>query len=247
MEKLPGFLLKNISKTYKARPVLSDISCHICPGVRWGILGASGSGKSTLLRLMAGLEPPDDGIIYLDGTVVSQGSQITVEARKRRISMVFQDLALWPNLTALENITLGLGRGEEPLRQARESLSMCGISEMAHRYPGELSGGEQQRLALARAMAYRPAYLFLDEPFSGLDIEIKNSIITKIKRLTADHHITTVLVSHDPLEVFTLCKKVIVLEGGRIIESGEFKSILKHTKSRLLQAFKEYVKALDGK
>ncbi len=236
-----GFVIRKIAKGFGQTTVLSDISCHIYPGTRWGILGPSGSGKSTLLRLIAGLEPPDTGEIYLDGRLLSRGRHIMIPARQRRISMVFQDLALWPNLTALENISLGLRNKKDAKERALKSLAMCGIAELSNRYPAELSGGEQQRLALARALALRPDYFFLDEPFSGLDLEIKNSIMDKIKALTGEHDITSVLVSHDPLEVFKLCKRVIVLQGGKILEVGEFDKLIKDSRSPLLEAFREYL------
>ena len=248
MEENKGFTLKGITRTYRGKEVLSGISCRLTPGRRWGILGASGSGKSTLLRLIAGLEPPDAGEIHLDGQLLSTGGQIKIPARQRRISMVFQDLALWPNLTVMENITLGPGSGKSGRERAMKSLSICGISKLASRYPAELSGGEQQRLALARALATRPEYLFLDEPFSGLDIEIKNSIIHKIKSLTQKHRITTVLVSHDPFEVFNMCRTVIVIGSGHILETGDFRTLLRNPASPLLRAFRDYMATItrDG-
>ena len=241
METGIGFVLKNVSLGYGGKAVLGGISCRITPGKRWGILGASGSGKSTLLRLVAGLEPPDNGEILLDGRLLSRAGQIRVPARKRRISMVFQDLALWPNLTALENVTIGLGGVKDVKARAKESLSMCGISHLSNRYPSQMSGGEQQRLALARALATRPSYLLLDEPFSGLDIEIKYSIINKIKTLTENSEITTVLVSHDPFEVSSLCEMIILMDKGQVVETGRFADLLRESDFALLRAFREYL------
>jgi len=252
MEKLRGFRLKNVSWGSGDIQIIHSLSCTIEAGERWGILGTSGSGKSTLLRLMAGLETPDSGEIYLDGKLLSAGGKIIVPPRKRGISMVFQDLALWPNLTAMENVLLGINpalgsnAGKSTRELALDSLSMCGISHLAGRYPADLSGGEQQRLALSRALATRPKYLFLDEPFSGLDIEIKYNIINSIKQLTRKNNITTVLVSHDPFEVFNLCKKVIVLQAGRIAESGNFRMLLAHSTSQLMRAFRQYLKTMES-
>ncbi len=244
MKGIKGFELENVSRVYGGKTVLRDISCRIEPNASWGILGPSGSGKSTLLRIMAGLEPPDQGKIFLDKRLVSRDGAIEVPASKRQISMVFQDLALWPNLTAEENVRLGLGKDKDAARKAMESLSMCSISHLAKRYPAQLSGGEQQRLALARALAARPAYLLLDEPFSGLDMEIKSNIINKIKVLTAAHKITTILVSHDPFEVSSLCRRIILIDQGEIVESGDFKTLMQNSKFPLLRAFRDCLHSL---
>ena len=160
--------------------------------------------------------------------------------------MVFQDLALWPNLTVMENVLMGMNRGETFRQAAVSSLSICGIAELSAKYPGEISGGEQQRVALARALATRPEFLFLDEPFNGLDIEIKNSIINKIKVLAAENNITVVLVSHDPFEVLSLCRHIIVLEQGQIAERGELRTLLAEPSSDLMRVFREYLLAFSG-
>lgn len=239
-----GFRLENLGKGYRTSRVLSHISCRITPGMGWGILGNSGSGKSTLLRLMAGLEIPDRGSIYLNGKIISCGGKIIVAPRARKISMVFQDLALWPNLTVMENVIMGMDKA--CMETARNSLSMCGIARAESKYPGELSGGEQQRLALARALATRPEFLFLDEPFNGLDIEIKNNIIRKIRALTEENHITVILVSHDPFEVLSLCTQVMVLQNGKIAESGKLNSLMTDPASDVLKAFREYIHTLKA-
>jgi len=236
-----GFRLNSITKKYRGRQVLSKISCSIAAGTRWGILGPSGSGKSTLLRIISGLEAPDAGEIYLDGNIISRPGSLVVPAAMRGISMVFQDLALWPNLTALENVVIGMEKNPSSIEQAKKSLEMCGIMEQAHSYPAELSGGEQQRLALARAMARKPRYLFLDEPFSGLDIGIKANIIKRIKALPDTHSITTVLVTHDPFEAVTLCEKVICLDHGEISDSGNLKQLLEGSKAPIMKAFREFL------
>jgi ABC-type sulfate/molybdate transport systems ATPase subunit len=159
--------------------------------------------------------------------------------------MVFQDLALWPNLTVLENVLMGMNREKAFRETAVSSLSICGIAELSAKYPGEISGGEQQRLALARALATRPEFLFLDEPFNGLDIEIKNSIINKIKVLAEENNITIALVSHDPFEVLSLCRHIIVLEQGQIAERGELRTLLADPSSGLMRVFREYLLAFS--
>jgi len=236
-----GFKIEDVGVKFGAYEVFSGISCTITQGYGWGILGNSGSGKSTLLRLLAGLEAPSTGNIYLHGQRVSGPETIFVAPGKRRISMVFQDLALWPNLTVMENVLLCLPASEASRKQAEQGLSICGIEALASKYPGQLSGGEQQRLALARALATRPEFLFLDEPFNGLDITIKNSIIKKIRKLAEKNSITVVLISHDPYEVLSLCRQVIVIEQGRIAESGNLDSLLERPASSQLAAFREYM------
>ena len=239
-----GFVLEGIGMSYGPNRVLSDISCTVKPGAGWGILGNSGSGKSTLLRLLAGLEIPDTGSIYLHGRLLCRAGQILIPPGNRKISMVFQDLALWPNLTVMENVLLGMVQAKGEQERAYKSLSICGIRELASKYPGELSGGEQQRLALARALATRPEFLFLDEPFNGLDIGIKRSIINKIKLLAEENSITIVLVSHDPFEVLSLCSRVLVLQHGGVVESGPLDRLILNPESDVLMAFRDYVNGL---
>jgi len=240
-----GFRLECIGKRYGSTRVLSDISCSITPGGGWGILGNSGSGKSTLLRMLAGLEIPDAGSIYLHGRLLSLAGEIIVPPGARGISMVFQDLALWPNLTVMENVIMGMERSGAPGDRALQSLSVCGIAGMAEKYPGELSGGEQQRLALARALATRPEFLFLDEPFNGLDMGIKGSIIRKIRMIAEENSITLVLVSHDPFEVLSLCSQVLVLQQGGVAESGPLGRLLSEPASDTLMAFRQYMRTVS--
>ncbi len=240
-----GFVLDRIGMRYGPNQVLSDISCTLTPGAGWGILGNSGSGKSTLLRLLAGLEAPDTGSIYLHGRLLCRAGQILIPPGSRKISMVFQDLALWPNLTVMENVLLGMAEVDEKEDRACQSLSICGIGGLVSKYPGELSGGEQQRLALARALATRPEFLFLDEPFNGLDIKIKRSIIRKIKALAVENDITVVLVSHDPFEVFSLCSRVIVLQQSGVAELGPLDRLIVDPESDVLRAFRGYISGLS--
>ena len=156
--------------------------------------------------------------------------------------MVFQDLALWPNLSVLDNVLLGLSgtrlRNEEARTRAREALTLCAIESLTERKPGTLSGGEQQRVALARAIAMRPAYLLLDEPFAGLDLVTKATLFKEIARLVAERHITIVLVTHDPLEATALCSAVLALKDGQIEEAGMLNDLLRAPQSEMLTAFR---------
>lgn len=239
-----GFELKAVSMQYNNQDVVSDITFQIRPADRVGILGASGCGKSTLLRLLTGLEAPTKGQIFLNGVLVSEARRIHVPPYQRGIAMVFQDLALWPNLSVLDNVMLAIAprrlAKKDALSTAMDSLSLCHIEQLASRKPGKISGGEQQRVALARALASKPAFLFMDEPFSGLDLITKSELLGDILKLTEKENIAVVLVTHDLTEAMTLCKSVIVLNRGGIEEKGNFPEILKAPQSALLRLFKAH-------
>jgi len=242
----PGFELRSISKRYDDVQVLAGVSFSIEPSAGLAIIGPSGCGKSTLLRLLAGLEAPTSGEILLDGQVISESGHIVVPPRQRSITMVFQDLALWPNLTVLDNVLLGLASRRlarhEARRRADEALSVCKIEQLAARKPGNISGGQQQRVALARALASEPRFLLLDEAFSGLDLVTKMALLQDIARPRADRQITLVLVSHDPIEATRLCHTAVLLNRGVVEEQGEFDELLREPKSEILRVFKTSLK-----
>lgn len=235
---------ESISGGHGAQVILQNVSWTIDGGSRWALLGPSGSGKSTLLRLLAGLAAPFKGEIKIDGRRASSAGKIEVPPHERGLAMVFQDLALWPNLTACENVELGLsgarlGRDERKQR-ARAALGACQIAHLSERRPPALSGGEQQRLALARALAVRPKLLLLDEPFSGLDSDVKDRLFVEIESLIEELGCALVLVSHDPWEAAALCSSALVLEGGTTIESGAFGDLLSSPVSKTLKSFVEH-------
>jgi iron(III) transport system ATP-binding protein len=225
---------------------LSDVSFRIEDGARLAIIGPSGSGKSTILRLLAGIDVPTSGQILLDGLVVSESGRVVLPPHRRGVAMVFQDLALWPNLSVVGNIKLGLAgqklSKQESHRRAIEALSLCKIEALAERRPGTVSGGEQQRAALARALASMPRYLFLDEPFSGLDLVTKATLLKDIGALVDAQKVTLVLVTHDPLEATNLCQAAVLLDHGRIQESGQLDQLLSEPKTEILRVFKHVMK-----
>jgi ABC-type Fe3+/spermidine/putrescine transport system ATPase subunit len=235
---------RSVSKLYDGRTALSEVSFVVTAGEHTAILGASGCGKSTLLRLLAGLDAPSAGQVLLDGSVVSQPHQILRPPHLRNLAMVFQDLALWPNLSVRDNILLGLsGAGltkQEARTRAREALALCDVESLAERKPGTISGGQQQRVALARAIAVRPSYLLLDEPFSGLDLMTKAKLLEEIAALAMAQKITVLLVTHDPLEAMTLCRSALVLDNGRIAECGRWADVLRAPRSPVLRIFRDY-------
>jgi ABC-type Fe3+/spermidine/putrescine transport system ATPase subunit len=215
--------VQDLKKCYDGATVFADVSFALQSNDRLAVLGASGSGKTTLLRLLAGLEKPSSGIIE--------------RASGLRIGMVFQDLALWPNLTALDNVALALPNEPKSQRSksARDALSACHVGELALRKPGTISMGQQQRVALARAIAARPQLLLLDEPFSSLDPLLREELIVEVRRLTTEISAASVLVTHDVFEALALAQRTIVLEEARLAESGELTALLAHPQSRILR------------
>ncbi len=238
------FQFCSVSKVYDGHSALSGVSFTVTAGEHLSILGPSGCGKSTALRLLAGLEPPSQGQVLLDGMPISQPNQVLMPPSLRGIAMVFQDLALWPNLTALDNVLLGLSGAKLTRREARarseETLNLCGIASLAHRRPGQLSGGQQQRVALARALAARPKLLVLDEPFSSVDIMTKARLLGEVRSLAAQQNLTVVLVSHDPLEAAAICQNAVVLEDGRVQEQGSLSDLMQDPQSQMLMTFRDY-------
>ena len=235
--------LRCVSQNYGGHAALIDVALTVIAGEHLVLLGPSGCGKTTALRLLAGLEAPSAGHVLLDGEVVSAAGRVLRPPHRRGVAMVFQDLALWPNLTALDNIRLGLaGAGltaREAKRRGQEALARCGIGELAARRPGQLSGGQQQRVALARAIAARPTFLFLDEPFAGVDLVTKADLLREIAALAAEHQLTIVLVSHDPLEAAGLCLSAEVMADGRIAASGNLTELLRHSALPILKACRD--------
>jgi iron(III) transport system ATP-binding protein len=212
--------IENVEKSFGKNHVLSELSLSVCKGVNVLLSGASGSGKSTLLRLIAGLDVPDRGSIRIAGKLVSQHKKMLVAPADRGIAMVFQDLGLWANLTVRQNVLLGLASARLDRRQKQErtdaALELCQIASRAAERPFRLSAGEQQRVALARAIAVRPKLLLLDEPFTGLDLPLKDLLLKPILALWREYRATIILVSHYPPDAVPLGATVVGLENGRI-------------------------------
>jgi ABC-type Fe3+/spermidine/putrescine transport system ATPase subunit len=239
--------LRAASKAYGGAHALSRVSFAIPAGGHTVLLGPSGSGKSTALRLLAGLETPDEGEVRIGGELASGPGRLQIPPHRRGIAMVFQDLALWPDLSVLDNVLLGLaGSRRERRERARWALALCSIEELAGRRPSTLSGGQQQRVALARALAPEPRLLLLDEPFSGLDLVIKARLIDEVRRLAEERGFTVLLVSHDPLEAGPLCRAALVLRDGEVEEAGPLAELLQAPRSELLRAFRDQLRGTGG-
>lgn len=245
-----GFEFRAVTKRFGDVTAVSGLSLHLLHGRHTAILGPSGCGKSTVLRLLAGLEAPTSGEVLVDGEVISDSGGVHLPPHRRRLTLVFQDLALWPNLTALGNVRLGLNGSalsrRESKSRARAALELCAVGDLAERRPSELSGGQQQRVALARAVAPKPDFILLDEPFAALDLVLKARLTDELRRLADAQRVTFVLVSHDPSDAIALCRWACVLDGGRLGEAGPLENLLKEPRSALLRLFRERLSPRDA-
>jgi len=225
METLtPLLAARGLAKSFTGTRVFADVTFTLARGEHLAVLGPSGCGKTTLFRLLAGFDAPDAGEIDLENRAVSRDGRVQVPPHERGLGSLFQDLALWPMLTVAENVALGLASLRPPRAEAASRvtamLALCEIANHAGRKPGTLALGQQQRVALARALIARPRLLLLDEPFSALDLTLKEKLFADLRRLTAECASTLLLVTHDPLEARALCTHALVLEDGRVAEQG---------------------------
>ena len=207
-----------------------DVDVHVAPGETLAVLGPNGAGKTTLLRALAGLAPITSGSISLDGTVLDDPDRsVFVPAEKRPVGFVFQDYLLFPNMTVIENVAFGLrsrGTDRDTARaRANELLEWVGLSEHAEKKPDQISGGQAQRAALARAMAVSPRLLLLDEPLAALDVTTRRSVRSDLSRLLGAVDSARILVTHDPRDARVLSDRMIIIENGRIVQSGTFDTI----------------------
>jgi len=209
--------LAGVNHSYDGRRVLANLSFRIERGMIGCLLGASGCGKTTVLRCIAGFEPVIAGEIVLDDLVMSRPG-MTIAPEHRRIGMVFQDYALFPHLTVARNIAFGLHDLAERERVARvaELLETVGLSQVGNHYPHELSGGQQQRVALARALAPRPELMLLDEPFSNLDVEMRERLSHEVRDILKQQNTTAILVTHDQNEAFNIADEIGIMYSGSI-------------------------------
>ena len=234
----PIIQCQGITKAFGSTCAVSNVGLALEPGEILALVGPSGSGKSTLLRLMAGFEVPDAGSVTLDGRVVAgQGKWVPPE--ERGVGMVFQNYALFPHLTVFENVVFGLkgwSRHDRD-RRAREVLDMVRLSGLAERYPHQLSGGEQQRVALARSLAPRPVALLLDEPFSNLDTKLRLQLRAEVKDILHSGGVPAVHVTHVQQEALFVGDKVAVMNAGSLEQVGTPEEIFHHPGTRFVAQF----------
>lgn len=211
----PWLALDRVDLAYGRRKVVEQLSITLARGAIGCLLGPSGCGKTTVLRAIAGFEPVLAGEIRLDGACVSRPG-LEIPPEQRRIGMVFQDHALFPHLSAADNVAFGLRGVPDAAARVQRMLETVGLAHVARRYPHELSGGQQQRVALARALAPQPRLLLLDEPFSNLDVELRERLGAELRGLLAASGTTALMVTHDQHEAFAIADEIGVMSAGRI-------------------------------
>ncbi|KFE53944.1 ABC transporter ATP-binding protein [Pseudomonas syringae] len=216
--------VENLQKNYGSTAVFSDINCTIERGEFVTLLGPSGCGKSTLLRCIAGLTSVNSGHILLDGVDL-----VPVTPQKRNIGMVFQSYALFPNMTVEQNVAFGLRmqkvNADDTHKRVAEVLKLVELTDFASRYPHQMSGGQCQRVALARSLVTRPRLLLLDEPLSALDARIRKHLREQIRAIQRELGLTTIFVTHDQEEALTMSDRIFLMNQGRIVQSGDAETL----------------------
>ncbi len=229
---MTSFSFAHVSHQYSEFPAVEDLSINVQSGETLCLLGPSGSGKTTSLRLLAGIDAPTKGEIYINETLVSSPDYL-LPLERRGIGFLFQDYALFPHLTVMDNVTFGLAnpKSQAAKQKAINMLSAAGVLDYADKYPDQLSGGEQQRVALARALAPEPSLMLLDEPFSSLDIGLRESMRVLTLKLLKQVQSTNVIVTHDPEDALFLADRIAVMHEGRMIQCDSAETIYHHPKS----------------
>jgi sulfate/thiosulfate transport system ATP-binding protein len=231
-----GIAVENVTKRFGDFIALEDVSIQVPDGGLTALLGPSGSGKSTLLRVIAGLERPDAG------TVVISGEDTTAtRVQDRNVGFVFQHYAAFKHMTVFDNIAFGLrirGQGNGTIRErVRRLIELVHLQGFERRYPNQLSGGQRQRMALARALAVEPRVLLLDEPFGALDAKVRNELRIWLRRLHDEVHVTTIFVTHDQEEAMDVAEQIVVMNDGKIEQSGGPRDLYENPASEFVMSF----------
>lgn len=247
MNKEIQLQLDNVSIAYGKVEVVRNMSFCFQKAEIVCLLGPSGCGKSTLLRAIAGFEPIVTGSIKMQSQLLSTPNQ-QLPPEKRRIGMVFQDIALFPHLSIEDNIGFGIRSwSKDKIKQrVTELLELIGLPGTEQRYPYSLSGGQQQRIALARALAPRPDILLLDEPFSGLDANLRETLVPEMRQILKQEQISAILVSHDHTEAFAMADKIAIMQQGQIEQWGTASELYHRPSSRFVADFMGLGKFLQG-
>jgi ABC-type Fe3+/spermidine/putrescine transport system ATPase subunit len=237
--------LRNVSKRFGEHLALDDVSFSVAAGGIISLLGPSGCGKTTTLRTIAGFETPDSGQVLIAG----QG-MVRKRPYERNVGLLFQDYALFPHMTVAQNVAYGLryrgvNRADAEKRTA-DMLGLVKLTDYGARRPSQLSGGEQQRVALARALAIDPKLVLLDEPLSALDAKLRQKLRTELKEILTRVGATTIIVTHDQEEAFGIAERVIVMNGGRIVQEGSPTDIYLKPNSRFVADFVGRSNLLEG-
>jgi sulfate/thiosulfate transport system ATP-binding protein len=226
----------NVSKRFGTFAALDDVSIGVADGALTALLGPSGSGKSTLLRIIAGLETPDEGEVTIGGEEVTD-----TPARSRGVGFVFQHYAPFKHMTVHDNVAFGLSVRKRPKAEiearVRELLALVRLDGLAERYPSQLSGGQLQRMALARALAVQPKVLLLDEPFGALDAQVRGELREWLRRLHDEIHVTTIFVTHDQEEAMEVAEQIVVMNAGKIEQAGSPRELYEAPRNEFVMSF----------
>jgi iron(III) transport system ATP-binding protein len=237
----PVLELEGIALAFDGRPILDGVSLAVAPKQILALAGPSGSGKTSLLRIALGLLLPSRGAVRLRGRTVSDGTRIVVPPEERGLAMVFQDLALWPHLSVHGNLGFALDARGTPRaerdRRIRDMLARVGLAGCEQRAPASLSGGERQRVAIARALVTEPDLVLFDEPLANLDVALKAEMLALIHQLLAQAGTAAIYVTHDAQEAERLAAEVVVLESGRITQTGTLVQVAADPQTPFVRAF----------
>ncbi len=242
----PRLEIRSLSRAFGGRVVVDDVSLRVAAGQVTCLLGPSGCGKSTTLRMIAGVETPGAGEIFIDGAAVF-GPQANLPPEQRGVGLMFQDFALFPHLTVAGNVAFGLTGGrDDKARRVDELLERVNLTGFGPKHPHELSGGEQQRVALARALAPRPRVMLMDEPFSGLDNRLRDGIRDATLAVLKDEGAAVLLVTHEPDEAMRMADEIALMRAGRIVQQGAPYNIYNAPVDRAAAAFFSDINVIRG-
>ncbi len=237
--------VRNIAKYFGSFCAVDDVSFNVEEGELVALLGPSGSGKSTILRIIAGLETPDRGEVFITGRNVTE-----LTAQQRKVGFVFQHYALFKHMTVAKNIAFGLEIQKRPKQviaaKVSELIGLVKLQGYEKHYPSQLSGGQRQRVALARTIATEPAVLLLDEPFGALDMKVRQNLATWLKELHDKLNITSVFVTHDQSEAIEISDKIVVINRGRVEQMGDAHDVYEHPGSKFVASFIGQVNVIDA-
>jgi ABC-type Fe3+/spermidine/putrescine transport system ATPase subunit len=243
--------VKNLVKDFGTVRAVDEVSFVVPEGGITTMLGPSGCGKTTILRCIAGLETATSGEIVIGSRSVFSGGRDLVPAEARNLGMVFQSYAIWPHMTIARNVAYGLrvrGRPREEIeRRVREALALVRLSDYAERYPGQLSGGQMQRVVLARSLAYDPDLLLLDEPLANLDAHLREEMRQELKRIQRETETTMIAVTHDQSEALALSDQIMVMSSGRVLQRGGPEEIFRRPQTAEVARFLGATNALSAR
>ncbi len=242
----PLLEVQNVTRRFGGRAVVEDLSLRVMPGQVTCLLGPSGCGKSTTLRIIAGVDRQNEGRVLVNGRVISD-STTDCPPEERSIGLMFQDFALFPHLSVAENVAFGLkGTAAEKRARASDLLARVNLAHALDVYPHEMSGGEQQRVALVRALAPRPKIMLMDEPFSGLDERLKDDIRDATLAVLKDEGTAVLLVTHEPDEAMRMADEIALMRSGRIVQQGAPYNIYNSPVDKACAAFFSDINVIEG-